>query len=63
MKNLKTWFDKERGNKKKLSLHLGISSQALTKWKRVPAERVLDVEAFTGVSRHDLRPDVYGAKA
>lgn len=28
-------------------------------WKKVPAERVLAVEQVTGVSRHDLRPDLY----
>lgn len=27
---------------------------------RVPAERVLDVEKITGISRHDLRPDIFG---
>ena len=27
--------------------------------KRVPAEYVLRIEAATGVSRHDLRPDIY----
>lgn len=27
--------------------------------KRVPAEYVLKIEAATGVSRHDLRPDIY----
>lgn len=26
---------------------------------KLPAERVLDVERITGVSRHDLRPDIY----
>lgn len=26
----------------------------------VPAEVVLDIERETGVSRHDLRPDVFG---
>ncbi len=35
----------------------------LWKWmnlsKRLPAEHVLAVEAETGVSRHDLRPDIY----
>lgn len=36
-----------------------VSSQAISQWKRVPAERVLDVERVTGVSRHDLRPDLY----
>jgi DNA-binding transcriptional regulator YdaS (Cro superfamily) len=27
---------------------------------RVPAGRVLDVERVTGISRHKLRPDVFG---
>lgn len=39
----------------------GITPQAISQWKQVPAERVLDVERATGVSRHDLRPDLYPA--
>ena len=39
----------------------GITPQAVSQWKQVPAERVLDVERATGVSRHDLRPDLYPA--
>jgi DNA-binding transcriptional regulator YdaS (Cro superfamily) len=27
--------------------------------KRVPPERVLDIESKTGIPRHDLRPDIY----
>lgn len=38
----------------------GVSSQAVSQWKKVPAERVLDVERITGISRHELRPDVFG---
>ena len=41
----------------------GISSQAVSQWQRVPVERVLDVERLTGISRHKLRPDIYGAPA
>lgn len=37
----------------------GITPQAISQWSRVPAERVLDVELVTGVSRHELRPDIY----
>jgi DNA-binding transcriptional regulator YdaS (Cro superfamily) len=37
-----------------------ITSQAVSQWRRVPAERALEVEALTGISRHELRPDVYG---
>jgi DNA-binding transcriptional regulator YdaS (Cro superfamily) len=36
-----------------------VSSQAVSQWKRVPADRVLEVERISGVSRHDLRPDLY----
>jgi DNA-binding transcriptional regulator YdaS (Cro superfamily) len=38
-----------------------ISSQAVSQWKKVPPDRVLDVERITGISRHELRPDVFGA--
>lgn len=31
----------------------------LKKGQSLPAEHVLKVEAATGVSRHDLRPDLY----
>jgi DNA-binding transcriptional regulator YdaS (Cro superfamily) len=37
-----------------------ISSQAVSKWAQVPAERVLEVERLSGVSRYRLRPDVFG---
>lgn len=37
----------------------GITSQAVGQWKRVPAERVLDVERVSGVHRSHLRPDIY----
>ncbi len=40
-----------------------ISSQAVSKWVRVPAERVLEVERLSGISRHRLRPDVFGELA
>lgn len=45
-----------------LSRRLGISKQAvyLWKWKGVPAERVLAVEAATGIPREELRPDIFG---
>jgi DNA-binding transcriptional regulator YdaS (Cro superfamily) len=39
-----------------------VSAQAVGLWvksKKVPADRVLAIEAASGVSRHDLRPDIY----
>lgn len=31
-------------------------------WQRVPAQWVLEIEQITGVSRHEIRPDVFGSK-
>lgn len=41
---------------------LEISQAAVSKWPRVPAERVLSVERLTQgqMSRYEMRPDVYG---
>jgi DNA-binding transcriptional regulator YdaS (Cro superfamily) len=38
---------------------LGISIQAVSQWDEVPPLRVLEVERLSGVSRHELRPDLY----
>lgn len=37
----------------------GITPQAISQWRRVPAERVLEIERVTMVPRHELRPDIY----
>ncbi len=47
------------GGPVKLAAALGVTSSAVSQWKRVPPERVLAVEAATGVARHILRPDIY----
>lgn len=48
-----------------LAAKLGVQPPAICKWEggRVPAERVLDVERVTGISRHDIRPDLYPREA
>src|SRR6195256_980750 len=43
-----------------LARKIGISQPSVSNWARIPAERVLLVEAATGVSRTILRPDLYG---
>ena len=53
------------GTQQALANALGIRSASISEWKargRVLAERVLAIEAATGVSRHDLRPDIFGPK-
>ncbi len=42
-----------------LARALGISQPAVSNWQRIPSERVLAVEALTGVDRTVLRPDLY----
>ena len=46
-----------------LARQLGVSNTAVWKWvqstKRMPTEHVLTAERLYGVSRHDLRPDIY----
>lgn len=45
-----------------LARQIGISQPSVSNWIKVPAERVVSVEAVTGVDRAILRPDLYGAK-
>lgn len=51
------------GSQAEIARIAGVSTTAVWKWmqssKRVPGEFVLKIEAVTGVSRHDLRPDIY----
>ncbi len=48
------------GGVTELARRIGISQPSISNWSRVPAERVLAVEAVTGVARASLRPDIYG---
>lgn len=47
------------GGISELARRLGITHPALYHWPRVPANRVLQIEKLTGISRHDMRPDIY----
>ena len=44
-----------------LARRLGVDKATVTRWgqKGIPAERVPDVERLTGISRHELRPDLW----
>jgi TorA maturation chaperone TorD len=50
------------GGVSELARQIGISQPSISNWIRVPAERVISVEAVTGVDRAVLRPDLYGGK-
>lgn len=51
------------GSQSELARRLSITQAAVSRWlsrrAALPAEHVLVVEAATGVSKHQLRPDLY----
>lgn len=47
------------GGVSELARRVGISQPSVSNWDKVPAERVLAVEAATGIARVRLRPDLY----
>lgn len=67
MINLKAqnaWSDlRKRVNRADISKALGITTQAISQWKRVPAERVSQVSVATGIPVQDLRPDLFVSEA
>jgi TorA maturation chaperone TorD len=51
------------GGVAQLARLVGIAQPSVSNWSRVPAERVIAVETATGVSRAELRPDLYDESA
>lgn len=54
------------GSPTKAAEALGIPQANISMWKlrkRVPADKVLAIEAATGISRHELRADIFGSAA
>lgn len=51
------------GNQTRFADAIGTSQQLVSYWVKkgrvLPAEYVLATEQATGISRHDLRPDIY----
>lgn len=60
---LKQALAKFEDNQSKFAAAIGTSQQLVSYWlkngKALPAEYVLKTEEVTGISRHDLRPDLY----
>lgn len=49
------------GGSRLIARAIGITRQAVEQWESVPAKHVLAVERISGVSRYELRPDIYGS--
>lgn len=47
------------GSANALAMALGMTSASLSEWWRIPSHRILQVEKITGISREELRPDLY----
>jgi DNA-binding transcriptional regulator YdaS (Cro superfamily) len=56
----------KHGSLARVAERLRVTRQAIEQWNtakgkfRVPPKHVLALEAMSGVSRHELRPDIYG---
>lgn len=59
--DLRTLLKTKGLNLGKLADAVGVDKATVTRWaqRRVPAERVIGIERATGISRCDLRPDLY----
>jgi DNA-binding transcriptional regulator YdaS (Cro superfamily) len=62
-KALKRALAKFNDNQSQFAAAIGTSQQLVSYWlkngKALPAELVLETERVTGISRHDLRADLY----
>lgn len=53
------------GSQVALAKACDVSPQAVNQWVskgKPPADKVLVIEAATGISRHELRPDIFGQR-
>lgn len=57
------WLSAERGRLTKLANAIGVTHGAISQWRRVPAERVGQVSAVTGIPHEALRPDLFNVEA
>lgn len=60
MEPLREYLKAERGRLTELAKTLRLFPSAVSQWEGVPPKHVLEVERITGISRHELRPDIFG---
>lgn len=56
------YLKQKRGRQTELARAIGTTPGNICQWKRVPAERVMEVSAITGIPKEKLRPDLYGTQ-
>lgn len=52
----------QRGLLAQVARGLGMTRAAVAKWQTIPAERVVEIETISGISRRKLRPDLYAPR-
>ncbi len=50
---------RKAGGVSELARRIGVAQPSISNWNRVPADRVVAVEAATGIERATLRPDLF----
>jgi DNA-binding transcriptional regulator YdaS (Cro superfamily) len=54
------------GGKKKMAEQLSVGPSAISQWLSrgcIPPKYIIAIERVSGVSRHELRPDIYPVEA
>lgn len=63
---LKTWREETDKSVTAAAEAAGVTPAMWSRWENerrpIPVERALDLERVVGISRHDLRPDIFGPK-
>lgn len=61
---LKLWRATVKRPADEVAVEAGVTPAMWSRWengrRKIPAERVIDIERVTGISRHELRPDIFG---
>jgi DNA-binding transcriptional regulator YdaS (Cro superfamily) len=59
MDKLLEYLTAKRGRMSNLARALGITPAAIKQWRVIPDDKLLGIEAETGIPRQHLRPDLY----
>ncbi len=56
-------FIKQRGNQTMIAKALDLTPQAVSFWvstKKIPTDRVVELEIATGIPRQQIKPELFG---